>query len=209
MSLWEPFTQPARRMVVRSQEVAQLFGSRMIGTEHMIFALAEADDEVGAALTNAIDSDALRSRLGGASNAPSSELVFTSGAKQSIELAFEAARKLKQGFVAPPHLAIGILGSADPPPLLATSDAATLRVALELAAEHVPTPSEPGSEATTPVPWEQTAGDGSHPEMKTLFRTLPAYRDLDVAGTRVTLTVAVPGQDARTWTWVREESAPS
>jgi ATP-dependent Clp protease ATP-binding subunit ClpA len=196
-------------MIVRSQEVAQMFGSPMIGTEHMIFVLAEADDEVGAALTKAIDSDALRSKLGAAGNAPLREMVFSTGAKRSIELAFEAARKLKQNFVAPPHIAIGILGSADPPPLLATSDAATLRVALEFAARHVPEPSYPESEATTAVPWEQIAGDASHPEMKTLFRTLPAYRDLDVAGTRVTLTVAVPGQDARTWTWVREESAPS
>jgi ATP-dependent Clp protease ATP-binding subunit ClpA len=209
VSMWEPFTEPARRMIVRSQEVAQLFSSPMIGTEHMIFALAETDDEVGAALTKAIDSDALRSKLGAASNPPSHEMVFTSGAKQSIELAFEAARKLKQGFVAPPHLAIGILGSADPPPLLATIDAATLRVALEFAAEHVPARSEPGPEATTPVPWEQTAGDSSHPEMETLFRSLPAYRALDVAGTRVTLTITVPGQEARTWTWVREETAPS
>jgi ATP-dependent Clp protease ATP-binding subunit ClpC len=207
--MWEPFTEPARRMIVRSQQVAQLFGSPAIGTEHMIFALAEADDEVGAALTKAIDSDALRNKLGAAGNAPFIEMVFSTGAKQSIELAFEAARKLKQNFVAPPHIAIGILGSADPPPLLATSDATTLRVALELAAEHVHSPAEPGSAATAPVPWEQTAGDGSHSEMETLFRTLPAYRALDVAGTRVTLAVTVPGQEERTWTWVREESAPS
>jgi ATP-dependent Clp protease ATP-binding subunit ClpA len=207
--MWEPFTEPARRMMVRSQEVAAMFGSPMIGTEHMIFTLAETDDEVGAALTKAIDSDALRSKLGAAGNAPFQEMVFSTGAKRSIELAFEAARKFKQNFVAPPHIAIGILGSGDPPPLLATSDATTLRIALELAAEHVREPAEPESRATTPVPWEQTAGDASHPEMETLFRSLPAYRALDVAGTSVTLTVTVPGQEARTWTWVREESAPS
>jgi hypothetical protein len=208
--MWEPFTEPARQMIVRSQQVAAMFGSPTIGTEHMIFTLAETDDEVGAALTQSVDSEALRSKLGAAGKAPSQEMVFSTGAKKSIELAFEAARKLKQHFVAPPHIAIGILGSGDPPPLLGTSDATALRIALELAAEHLPVPDDaPGPVATGPIPWEQTAGDASHPEMETLFRSLPAYRALDVAGTRVTLTVTVPGQEARTWTWVREESAPS
>jgi hypothetical protein len=35
MSLWEPFTERARRTIVRAPEEAQRFGHNHIGTVHM------------------------------------------------------------------------------------------------------------------------------------------------------------------------------
>src|ERR1700685_762208 len=100
---WDPFTEPARRSIVRAQEVAQMFGSSSIGTAHMTFALAESDDEVGSALAAAIDREAMRNLLGGAGAGPADEMTFTRGAKQSIELAFESAHRLKQNLIGPAH----------------------------------------------------------------------------------------------------------
>lgn len=43
-TMWEPFTLPARQLVIRVQQTARLFGSPVIGIEHFLFALAGGDD---------------------------------------------------------------------------------------------------------------------------------------------------------------------
>ena len=63
LGAWEPFTGPAKHAMIRAQEVAQMFGSSTIGTEHIAFALAETDDPVGEALTKTIDREELTARL--------------------------------------------------------------------------------------------------------------------------------------------------
>jgi len=202
--MWEPFSEPARRIFVRAQEVAQMFGSSTIGTEHMTFALAESDDEVGSALANAVDREAMRLLLGAASASPTDEMTFTRGAKQSIELAFESAHRLKQSFIGTAHLALGIVASSDPPPLVGTVDSAALRAALELAAKH----ESPGTHLRKrhrASAWKRAAGDDSHPEIPALLEALPSYKEFDVPGTRISVSIAVPGTEERTWSWVREE----
>jgi ATP-dependent Clp protease ATP-binding subunit ClpA len=134
--MWEPFGERARRTIVRAQEVAHLFGSGSIGTEHIAFALAEGDDEVGHLLANALDRDAIRARLGGVKEAPKQEMQFTAGAKRSIELAFVNARRLDHHYIGVAHLALGLLDGGDPlapgdpPALLPGGDIEALRAAL-------------------------------------------------------------------------------
>ena len=198
--MWEPFTEPARHAIVRAQEVAQMFGASYIGTEHMVFALAERDDPVGAALTNAVDRDALREQLGNVTEAPVAEMVFRSAAKQSIELAFENARRLDHNFIGTAHLALGILASTAPPPLLPGHDADSLRLALVVAATH----DAPGSEFKHA--WKREGG-GKHPIADMVDTTLPYLRDFGKAGTRITITLADPGDAERTWSWVKEPPA--
>src|SRR5947209_4682910 len=196
MSMWEPFSSSARHAVVRSQEVAQMFGANFIGTEHLIFALAENDDAVGAALANAVNRDALRRQLGEVSSAPTHEMVFTPGAKRSIELAFEAARRLSHNYIGSGHLALGII-AAEPPPLLPSHDIAAVRAALEQAATH--------DETTAPkVWWTRFDSQDSHVLADTLNHALAFWTDAK-EGTRVKLTVRVPGEEKRTWSW---ENAP-
>jgi ATP-dependent Clp protease ATP-binding subunit ClpA len=200
MSHWEPFSEPARRAVVRAQEVAQMFGAHFIGTEHMVFALAEADDPVGAALSNAVDRDALRALLGNVTSAPVDEMVFTAAAKQSIELAFENARRLNHNYIGTAHLALGIMSSAAPPPLLADHDANSLRLALVLVAPHDRPP------ATRRV-WKRSDGTERHAVSDALDSVLSYLKDVGKDGTQVTLTLAVPGEAERTWTWVKHPNA--
>ena len=134
--MWEPFGPAARRTIVRAQEVAHLFGSGFIGTEHLAFVLAEGDDEVGHLLANALDRDAIRARLGGVSEAPKSEMKFTQGAKRTIELAFVNARRLHHDYIGVAHLALGLLDPGEPldrtepPALRPESDVEALRAAL-------------------------------------------------------------------------------
>jgi ATP-dependent Clp protease ATP-binding subunit ClpA len=198
MTMWEPFSEAARRAMVRSQEVAQMFGAHHIGTEHMVFALAEGDDPVGAALTNAVDRDALREQLGSLSEQPVAEMVFTSAAKQSIELAFENARRLNHNYIGTGHIALGILSSADPPPLLRGHDADSLRVALILAAPH----DEP--EPRQQPLWKRSEDTQRHPIPNAIDSMLPYLKDFGKDGTRITVTLAVPGEAERTWNWVKQ-----
>jgi ATP-dependent Clp protease ATP-binding subunit ClpC len=130
MSMWEPFTVTSRHAIVRAQQVAQLFGSSHIGVEHITFALAEGDDEVGRLFATSIDRDAIRERLGAAGAMPNPNMVFTAGAKRTIELAFENARRLNHNYIGQAHIALGLLGSDDPPPLVEGTDLATLRAEL-------------------------------------------------------------------------------
>ncbi|HEY0614948.1 MAG TPA: Clp protease N-terminal domain-containing protein [Candidatus Elarobacter sp.] len=132
--LWEPFSQPARRAIVRAQEVAQMFGSVSIGTAHIAFALAEGDDEVAHLFAQALDRGAMRERLGSVSAAPVAEMHFSDGAKRTIELAFVAARKLGHNYIGIAHVALGVLDSGDPPAAAAGVDLGVLRADLERAA---------------------------------------------------------------------------
>jgi ATP-dependent Clp protease ATP-binding subunit ClpA len=140
VSSWEPFSAPARHAIVRAQHVAQLFGAQSIGTEHIAFALAEGDDDVARLVANALDRDAIRERLGGAVSAPVVEMDFTAGAKGSIEQAFHHAHRLGHDAIRVGHIALGVLDTSDPPPLLAGSDEIRLREALDAAAS-VPEPA--------------------------------------------------------------------
>jgi ATP-dependent Clp protease ATP-binding subunit ClpA len=199
VSLWEPFSARARRAVVRSQEVAQMFGAHFIGTEHMIFALAEGDDPVGEALAKSVDREALRERLGNVSQAPVVEMVFTPGAKRAIELAFENARRLNHDYIGTAHMALGILASPEPPPLMAGHDAAALRSELDRAAAH-------DQSTARKQAWKQIEGGDAHLVADAITAALRFRPELDKAGTRISVTVAVPGEPERTWSWLKEDA---
>jgi ATP-dependent Clp protease ATP-binding subunit ClpA len=196
LGMWEPFTERARHAIVRAQEVAQLFGSSTIGTEHIGFALAETDDPLGEALAKAIDREALRGRLGSVSASPSAEMSFSGGAKRTIELAFENARRLNHNYIGTEHLALGVLASGDPPPLRSDVDPDALAARIDAIADS--------AEGFTP--WKQIeAAAAAHPAVPALLQTLQRFTDLAQDGTRVSVTVSQPGAADHTWTFVHEE----
>ncbi|MEA2721401.1 MAG: ATP-dependent Clp protease ATP-binding subunit ClpC [Candidatus Eremiobacteraeota bacterium] len=196
--MWEPFTEPARRAIVRAQEVAQMFSSHYIGTEHIAFALAEGDNEVGHLLAEAFDRDAIRERLGDVSRAPEQEMVFTTGAKRSIETAFENARRLSHNYIGLAHLALGILDSGDPPPLVAGRDVAVLRDDLGRAAAG----DAPASSGWKLVGSDPLLPPGSSAQLAVtaMMNALQHFTELTEPGTRVTITFTRRGKD-QTWTW--------
>ena len=106
--MWEPFAEDARRTIVLAQEVAQMFASNFIGSEHITFALADRDDEVGRLLAQSVDRDAIKERLGAAGRAPGPEMMFNREAKRTIELAFVNARRLDHNYIDVAHLALAL-----------------------------------------------------------------------------------------------------
>ncbi len=194
MSMWEPFNEGARRTVVRAQEIAQMFASHYIGTEHLAFALAEGDGEVGRIVSGALDRDAMREAMGAVRQQPRREMVFTPAAKRSIELAFENARRLNHHFIDAGHLALGVFQSDDKLPVREGTDLRAVFAALDQAA---------AVEDTAPVAaWKQTGGPPDpHAAATALLNVLRYYPDLQPPGTQVSLTIARPGDEPLTWTW--------
>jgi ATP-dependent Clp protease ATP-binding subunit ClpC len=205
MSLWEPFTEPARHAIVRAQQVAQMFASTYIGTEHIAFALAEGDDELGRLLTNAVDRERLRELLGGARGFPKAEMVFTPGAKRTIELAFENARRLGPDYISASHLALGILASDDGIPLRPDTNVERLRAELETVAGTERDRKDAADD------WEQTSGsaDDPPPAMRALLASLHYFPELSQPGTRVTVSIEPAKGKTRTWTWEHQKTEES
>jgi ATP-dependent Clp protease ATP-binding subunit ClpC len=197
--MWEPFTEPSRRAIVRAQEVAQMFASTYIGTEHIAFALAEADDDVARVLANAFDRDQIREQLGGARGFPKPEMVFTPGAKLVIERAFENARRLGHNYIGVAHLALGILSNEDRPALRAGADLNAMRAELDVIAT---------SDVQPTARWAQIEGSADpHPVTRALLAALRYFPDLGPAGTKVTIAIERPDSGRRAWAWTNGENA--
>ncbi len=114
-SMWEPFTEDARRAIVLAQEAAVELGNNYIGTEHLLAGITGSPDSGAtkvlaalginhAAVRQSIKASARRS---GAN--VTQEMVFTPRAKRVIELAFEEARTFRHNYVGTEHLLLGIL----------------------------------------------------------------------------------------------------
>jgi ATP-dependent Clp protease ATP-binding subunit ClpC len=118
-SIWEPFTERARRSVVLAQEEARNLGCDHIGPEHLLLGVVAEGESTAA---NAIRSfgvtvDGLRSEIarniGRKDKANQCEFVFNADAKQTIEYAFEEARQLNHAYIATGHLLLGMLRVGD------------------------------------------------------------------------------------------------
>jgi ATP-dependent Clp protease ATP-binding subunit ClpC len=176
-----------------------MFGSTTIGTEHLAFALDEGGDATATALAQSLDREAIKQRLGVTRGAPSTEMVFGVSAKRAIEYAFENARRLGHNFIGTPHLALGMLATDDPPPLVGGVDLTMLRARLDAVAQSTPVPR------TT---WALRAGEPL-PFVEHLAALLSAYRrsdQLGPPGTRIALTVTPPGGPERRWVLEREDA---
>ncbi|MBV9103483.1 MAG: hypothetical protein JO060_07810 [Candidatus Eremiobacteraeota bacterium] len=118
MSMWEPFSEPARLAIVGAQEAAMELGDRFIGDEHLLCGLAAGrSDPAAISLAEAgVTPDRLknaivtRRRQPAPSDSPATEFVFTPRAKRVIERAFEKARERNEQFIGAGHFLLGLIG---------------------------------------------------------------------------------------------------
>lgn len=115
MSMWEPFTERARRSIVLAQEEAQRLGNNYIGTEHILLGIISEGESVAAKVleTLGVDLKKVRSEIeaivGRGGKTVQEEMVFTPRAKRVIELAFEEARQLDHNYIGTEHLLLGVM----------------------------------------------------------------------------------------------------
>ncbi len=118
---FERFTERAKKVLTLAQAEAAAAGRGRIGTEHLLLGLVTEGDGLAAiALGTMGVSDStprLRQeiqRLQGDLEAARSDVIKpTAEVRRAIELAFEEARRVGQGFVGTEHLLVGILAEGE------------------------------------------------------------------------------------------------
>jgi len=115
MSMWEPFTERARRSIVLAQEEAQRLGNNYIGTEHILLGIISEGESLAAKVLETFGVNLAKVRqeveaiVGRGGQTVQQEMVFTPRAKRVIELAFEEARQLNHNYIGTEHLLLGLI----------------------------------------------------------------------------------------------------
>ena len=118
-SMFERFTDRARRVMVLAQEEARMLNHDYIGTEHLLLGLlGEAEGVAAKALESlGISLAAVRHQveeiIGRGQHAPSGHIPFTPRAKKVLELAQREARALGHDYVGTEHILLGLIREGD------------------------------------------------------------------------------------------------
>ena len=114
-TMFEKFTDRARRVVVLAQEEARLLRHDYIGTEHLLLGLIHEGAAVAARALESLEItlDAVRAEveeiIGAGSSAPQGHIPFTPRAKKVLELSLREAQSLGHEYIRPEHILLGLL----------------------------------------------------------------------------------------------------
>src|SRR2546430_8953736 len=106
-SMFERFTDRARRVMVLAQEEARMLNHDYIGTEHLLLGLIHEGEGVAAKALESlgISLDAVRQQveeiIGQGPQAPPRRIPFTPRAKTVLELADRETRALRHAYLRP------------------------------------------------------------------------------------------------------------
>jgi ATP-dependent Clp protease ATP-binding subunit ClpC len=113
--MFERFTPQARRALVQAQDEARALGHDHIGTEHLLFGLAGADQGVSAEALQALGigpatlhAELERRGTGGPAD-PAAGLPFTPQAKNMIESSLREALHFGSHHIGTEHLLLGLI----------------------------------------------------------------------------------------------------
>src|SRR4030088_1193785 len=114
-SMFERFTERARRVVALAQEEARMLDHNYIGTEHILLGLIrEGEGVAGRALESlGISLEAVRQQveeiIGRGQQAPSGHIPFTPRAKKVLELSLRESLQLGHDYIGTEHILLGLL----------------------------------------------------------------------------------------------------
>jgi len=114
-SMFERFTQRARRVVVLAQEEARMLDHNYIGTEHILLGLIREGEGVAAKALESlgISLEAVRQQvetiIGRGQQAPSGHIPFTPRAKKVLELSLREAKALGHNYIGTEHILLGLI----------------------------------------------------------------------------------------------------
>ena len=118
-SMFERFTERARRVVVLAQDEARMLNHDWIGTEHLLLGLIEEGGGVAARALESlgISLDAVRRQveeiIGRGEQAPPEHMPFTPRAKKVLELSLLEARALGHDYIGTEHILLGLIREDD------------------------------------------------------------------------------------------------
>ncbi len=114
-TLFERFTDRARRVVVLAQEEARLLNHNYIGTEHILLGLIHEGEGVAAKALESlgISLEGVRSQveeiIGQGGSSPSGHIPFTPRAKKVLELSLREALQLGHNYIGTEHILLGLI----------------------------------------------------------------------------------------------------
>src|ERR1700691_54308 len=118
-TMFERFTDRARRVVVLAQEEATMLNHHYIGTEHILLGLIHEGEGVAAKALESlgISLDAVRQQvegiIGQGQQAPSGHIPFTPRAKKVFELSLREALQLGHNYIGTEHILLGLIREGD------------------------------------------------------------------------------------------------
>jgi ATP-dependent Clp protease ATP-binding subunit ClpA len=117
--MFERFTDPARRVVVRAQEEARALNHDYIGTEHILLGLVNEGEGAGAKTLESlgISLTSVRETIGAAvgkgQQATGGHIPFTPSAKHVLELSLRESLQLGCDYIGTEHILLGLLRESD------------------------------------------------------------------------------------------------
>jgi ATP-dependent Clp protease ATP-binding subunit ClpC len=114
-SVFERFTDKARRVVVLAQKEARMLNHNYIGTEHILLGLVREEEGVAArALQSlAISLDDVRRKVleivGEGQAAPTGHIPFTPRAKKVLEMSLREGLQLGHNYIGTEHILLGLI----------------------------------------------------------------------------------------------------
>jgi ATP-dependent Clp protease ATP-binding subunit ClpC len=118
-TMFERFTDRARRVIVLAQEEARMLNHNYIGTEHILLGLIHEGDGVAAQALDSmgISLDAVRHEveeiIGRGQEARSGHIPFTPRAKKVLELSLREALQLGHTYIGTEHILLGLIREGD------------------------------------------------------------------------------------------------
>jgi ATP-dependent Clp protease ATP-binding subunit ClpC len=114
-SVFERFTDRARRAVVLAQEEARMLNHNYIGTEHLLLGLVHETEGVAARVLTALEiglqdvRSAVEEIIGHGQSAPAGQIPFTPRAKKVLELSLREALQLGHNYIGTEHILLGLV----------------------------------------------------------------------------------------------------
>jgi ATP-dependent Clp protease ATP-binding subunit ClpC len=114
-SVFERFTDRARRVLTLAQEEASALNHSFIGTEHILLGLIEEGDGLGARALRSLGMtiEDVRAKVeeivGGSVSTPVASRPFTPRSKKVLELALREALQLNHSYIGTEHILLGLL----------------------------------------------------------------------------------------------------
>jgi ATP-dependent Clp protease ATP-binding subunit ClpC len=120
LSMFERFTDRARRVVVLAQEEARMLNHDYIGSEHILLALIHEESGVAAQALESlgIAEGAARQQVeeitgGGKKDPPRGHIPFTPRAKKILQLSMREAIALGHAYIGTEHILLGLVREDD------------------------------------------------------------------------------------------------
>jgi ATP-dependent Clp protease ATP-binding subunit ClpC len=114
-TVFQRFSDRARRVVVLAQEEARMLNHNYIGTEHLLLGLIQEGEGVAAKALESmgISLEAVRNQveeiIGRGTSAPTGHIPFTPRAKKVLELSLREALQLGHNYIGTEHILLGLI----------------------------------------------------------------------------------------------------